>query len=99
MSLAETQPAASAVSLSPVGEWARSCSAASECELQGTQKKKGGVCLSQWAKSILLKQMVGRVWDFNHRNKARNLPFFRSAHNTRARAERDGAGRVIGNYN
>lgn len=41
MSLAETQPAASAVSLSPVGEWARSCSAASECELQGTQKKKG----------------------------------------------------------
>lgn len=41
MSLAETQPAASAVSLSPVGEWARSCSAASECELQGTQKKRG----------------------------------------------------------
>ena len=40
MSLAETQPPASAVSLSPVGEWARSCSAASECELQGTKKKK-----------------------------------------------------------
>lgn len=64
--------------------------------ITGHTKKKGGVCLSQWAKSILLKQMVGRVWDFNHRNKARNLPFFRSAHYTRARAERDGAGRVIG---
>ncbi len=33
--------------------------------------------------------MVGRAWDFNHRNKARTFPFFRCAHNTSARAVRD----------
>ena len=47
MSLAETQRAASPCITEPRCEWARSCSAASECELQGThththtQKKRG----------------------------------------------------------
>lgn len=71
MSLAETQRVASAVSLRPVVNGLPPCSAASKCELRGTKKKKEAVCLSQWAKSILLKQMVGRAWDFNHRNKDR----------------------------
>ena len=43
MSLAETQRVASAVSLRPVVNGAPSCSAASECELQGTQKRRNRV--------------------------------------------------------
>lgn len=71
MSLAETQRTASAVSpsavvnglvLAPlhpnVNYWA--------------QKEERGVCLSQWAKSILIKQMFERAWDLSHGNKTRS---------------------------
>lgn len=68
MSLAETQQAASAVSPSPVLNGL--LLAPLHPNVNYRAQKKKGVCLSQWAKSILLKQTVARVWDFNHRNKA-----------------------------
>lgn len=69
MSLAKTQQAASAVSLSPVLNGLLLAPLHLNVNYRA-HKKKEGVCLSQWAKSILLKQMVARAWDFNHRNKA-----------------------------
>ncbi len=56
MSLAATQRVASAVSLSPdVNGLAL---APLHPNVNYRAQKKEGVCLSQWAKSILLKQMV-----------------------------------------
>lgn len=79
MSLAETQRAASAVSPGPVVNGLVLAPLHPNVNYVAQKKKKKekreGVCLSQWAKSILLKQMVGRAWDFNRRNKARTSPF------------------------
>lgn len=68
MSLAMTQQVSSAASLStPVNE---PVFAPLHMHFNyGAQKNKEInklVCLLRWAKSILMKETVGRAWDFNH---------------------------------
>lgn len=99
MSLAETQRASSAVSPSPGVNGLVLAPLHSNVNCRGQKKKKkkkreGVSAFHNGAKSILLKQMVGRAWDFNHRNKARA-----SFSSEVAIAERDGASGVMCNNN
>lgn len=72
MSLAVTQQVSSAASLStPVNEPVFAplhvhLNYGADTKKTTKKNKKPGVCLSRWAKSILMKETVGRVWDFNH---------------------------------
>lgn len=66
MSLAETQLVASAVSPSAVvnGLLLAPLHPNVNYRAQKKKKKKEGVCLSQWAKPILLKQTLGESLGF-----------------------------------
>lgn len=50
-------------------------------------QKKAGVCLSRGAKSILMKETVGRAWDFNH-GDTEPPTSFTNACNIRAASDR-----------
>lgn len=86
MSLAVTQQVSSAASLStPVNE---SVFAPLRANVNyGAQKT--GVCLSRWAKSILMKETVGRAWDFNQGDPDRTPTFLRRAWDISAASEWD----------
>lgn len=62
MSLAAAQQVSSSPS-TPVNE---PVFARLHVHLNYRAQKKAGVCLSRRAKSILMKETVGRAWDFNH---------------------------------